>query len=187
MHGRDPFDRALELLLQKGGTTLLLHTFENYSVGDLDVVYQMLTNRNTVCGIADGGAHVGLICDSGSPTSLLTLWARDRTRGPRAASRIPGPQADVRQRPVVTACTTAESLPPAIALTSISSISRTSALICQPSFMICRRAASGSCSVPGGTGIPLFTESKSRVMATIPAHGPVAYFVGSGPAQGGGS
>jgi N-acyl-D-aspartate/D-glutamate deacylase len=43
----------------------------------------MLVNRNTVCGIADGGAHVGLICDSSSPTSLLTLWARDRTRGPK--------------------------------------------------------------------------------------------------------
>ena len=43
----------------------------------------MLVNRNTVCGIADGGAHVGFICDSSSPTSLLTLWARDRTRGPK--------------------------------------------------------------------------------------------------------
>ncbi len=81
--GRDPFDFALELLLQKGGTTLLLHTFENYSAGELSVVYQMLVNRNTVCGIADGGAHVGYICDSSSPTSLLSLWARDRTRGPR--------------------------------------------------------------------------------------------------------
>ena len=80
---RDPFDLALELLLQEGGRTLLLHTFENYCDGDLNVVYQMLVNRNTVCGIADGGAHVGLICDSGSPTSLLTHWARDRTRGPR--------------------------------------------------------------------------------------------------------
>ncbi len=81
--GRDPFDLALELLLQEGGTTLLLHTFENYSAGDLGVVYQMLVNRNTVCGIADGGAHVGYICDSSSPTSLLSLWARDRRRGPR--------------------------------------------------------------------------------------------------------
>jgi N-acyl-D-aspartate/D-glutamate deacylase len=81
--GRDPFDFALELLLQKGGATLLLHTFENYFAGDLGVVYQMLVNRNTVCGIADGGAHVGYICDSSSPTSLLSLWARDRTRGPR--------------------------------------------------------------------------------------------------------
>jgi N-acyl-D-aspartate/D-glutamate deacylase len=81
--GRDPFDLALELLLQKGGTNLLLHTFENYCGGDLSVVYQMLVNGNTVCGIADGGAHVGYICDSSSPTSLLTIWARDRMRGPK--------------------------------------------------------------------------------------------------------
>jgi len=80
---RDPFDLALELLLQDGGRTLLLHTFENYCYGDLNVVHQMLENPNTICGIADGGAHVGLICDSGSPTSLLTHWARDRTRGPQ--------------------------------------------------------------------------------------------------------
>ena len=79
---RDPFDLALELLLADGGRTLLLHTFENYCEGDLGVVYRMLVNPNTVCGIADGGAHVGLICDSGAPTSLLTHWARDRTRGP---------------------------------------------------------------------------------------------------------
>ena len=79
---RDPFDLALELLLQDDGRTLLLHTFENYCYGDLNVVYQMLENPNTICGIADGGAHVGLICDSGSPTSLLTHWARDRKRGP---------------------------------------------------------------------------------------------------------
>jgi N-acyl-D-aspartate/D-glutamate deacylase len=45
-------------------------------------VNSIVVNPNTVCGIADGGAHVGLICDSGSPTSLLTHWCRDRTRGP---------------------------------------------------------------------------------------------------------
>jgi N-acyl-D-aspartate/D-glutamate deacylase len=81
--GRDAFDLALDLLLQKEGTTLLLHTFENYCGGDLSVVHQMLVNRNTVCGIADGGAHVGYICDASSPTSLLTIWARDRKRGPK--------------------------------------------------------------------------------------------------------
>ena len=44
--------------------------------------------------------------------------------------------------------------------------------------MICPQAASGLSSVPGGTGIPSFTESKSRVVATIQAHDPVACFVG---------
>ena len=81
--GRDPFDLALELLLQDDGRTLLLHPFENYCGGDLGVVQQMLTNPNSVCGVADGGAHVGLICDAGAPTSLLSHWARDRTRGPK--------------------------------------------------------------------------------------------------------
>jgi len=81
--GRDPFDLALELLLEDDGGNLLLHPFENYSAGDLSVVEAMLANPNSVCGVADGGAHVGLICDSSSPTSLLTLWGRDRSRGPR--------------------------------------------------------------------------------------------------------
>jgi N-acyl-D-aspartate/D-glutamate deacylase len=31
--------------------------------------------------VADAGAHVGVICDASSPTSLLTHWGRDRTRG----------------------------------------------------------------------------------------------------------
>jgi N-acyl-D-aspartate/D-glutamate deacylase len=81
--GRDPFDLALELLLHDNGNNILLHPFENYCSGDLRVVEQMLCNSNSVCGVADGGAHVGLICDASSPTSLLTLWGRDRTRGRR--------------------------------------------------------------------------------------------------------
>ena len=79
--GRDPFDLALELLMGNDGQTLLLHPFENYCAGDLEVVKQMLEDPNTVCGVADAGAHVGIICDASSPTSLLTHWGRDRTRG----------------------------------------------------------------------------------------------------------
>ncbi|MBT3535792.1 MAG: amidohydrolase family protein, partial [Rhodospirillaceae bacterium] len=79
--GRDPFDLALELMLADGGNALLLHPFENYCTGDLEVVKEMLEDPNTVCGVADAGAHVGLICDASSPTSLLTHWARDRKRG----------------------------------------------------------------------------------------------------------
>ena len=57
--------------------------FENYAAGSLDVVREMITDPATVLGVADGGAHVGVICDASSPTSLLTLWGRDRTRGPK--------------------------------------------------------------------------------------------------------
>ncbi len=79
--GRDPFDLALELLMADDGGALLLHPFENYCSGDLSVVKEMLEDPNSVCGVADAGAHVGLICDASSPTSLLTHWGRDRSRG----------------------------------------------------------------------------------------------------------
>ena len=34
-------------------------------------------------GLADAGAHCGVICDGGTPTFMLTHWTRDRTRGPK--------------------------------------------------------------------------------------------------------
>jgi N-acyl-D-aspartate/D-glutamate deacylase len=43
----------------------------------------MLQDPATVMGLADAGAHVGLICDAAAPTFLLQHWARDRRRGPR--------------------------------------------------------------------------------------------------------
>ena len=81
--GRHPFALALDLMLEDDGRALLLYPIENYAPGDLSVVERMLSNPNSVCGVADGGAHVGLICDASSPTSLLTHWGRDRRRGRR--------------------------------------------------------------------------------------------------------
>jgi len=81
--GRTPQAVALEEMMAREGKGLLMLPFENYAHGSLDVVHEMITDPATVLGVADGGAHVGVICDASSPTSLLTLWARDRTRGPR--------------------------------------------------------------------------------------------------------
>ena len=81
--GLEPRALALELMMADGGNGLLLHPFENYCGGNLDVVHEMLTDDAMVMGVADGGAHVGVICDAGAPTFLLTHWARDRRRGPR--------------------------------------------------------------------------------------------------------
>jgi N-acyl-D-amino-acid deacylase len=74
---------ALDVLLADDGSGLLLHPFENYTGGDLDVVRTMLEDDATVMGVGDGGAHVGTICDGSGPTFLLTHWARDRRRGAR--------------------------------------------------------------------------------------------------------
>ena len=81
--GRTPQEVALEALMAHGGKGLLMLPFENYAYGSLDVVHEMITDPASVLGVADGGAHVGVICDASSPTSLLTLWGRDRTRGPK--------------------------------------------------------------------------------------------------------
>jgi len=81
--GRSPQAVALDELMSRNGKGLLMLPFENYAYGNLDVVHEMITDPATVLGVADGGAHVGVICDASSPTSLLTLWARDRRRGPR--------------------------------------------------------------------------------------------------------
>ncbi|MBU8872247.1 amidohydrolase family protein [Reyranella sp. MMS21-HV4-11] len=81
--GRTPHAVALEEMMSRDGKGLLMLPFENYAYGNLDVVHEMITDPASVLGIADGGAHVGVICDASSPTSLLTLWGRDRTRGPK--------------------------------------------------------------------------------------------------------
>ena len=81
--GRSPWEEALDLMLADDGRALLYYPFENYSAGSLEPVREMLLSPRTVAALGDGGAHVGTICDASFPTSLLTLWARDRSRGER--------------------------------------------------------------------------------------------------------
>ena len=76
---------ALDHMLSQDGKGMLYVPFLNYADGSLDAAYEMLTDPNTVPGLSDGGAHVGMICDGSFPTSLLTHWTRDRTRGPKLA------------------------------------------------------------------------------------------------------
>jgi N-acyl-D-aspartate/D-glutamate deacylase len=79
--GRRALDLAYDVLLRDGGRSFLYLPSLNYADGNLDAVGEMLAHPNTVIGLADGGAHVGTICDASFPTTLLTLWARDRERG----------------------------------------------------------------------------------------------------------
>ena len=41
----------------------------------------MLAHPDTVFGLGDGGAHVGIIADASFPTYALSHWARDRGHG----------------------------------------------------------------------------------------------------------
>jgi N-acyl-D-aspartate/D-glutamate deacylase len=81
--GRRPEEYAYDTLLEDEGRRLLYFPLLNYADGDLDAVREMLSHRWTVPGLSDGGAHVGTICDASFPTTLLTHWGRDRSRGER--------------------------------------------------------------------------------------------------------
>lgn len=83
VRGVSPAEVALDHLLSNAGRGVLYLPFLNYADYDLDACHRMLTHRDTVSGLSDGGAHVGTICDASFPTSMMTHWTRDRTRGPR--------------------------------------------------------------------------------------------------------
>ena len=76
-------EAALDILLEDDGHGMLYLPFLNYAQGSLDPSYEMLKSPATIPGLSDGGAHVGMICDGSLPTSMLTHWTRDRTRGDR--------------------------------------------------------------------------------------------------------
>jgi N-acyl-D-aspartate/D-glutamate deacylase len=81
--GTTPENVALDHMLSNEGRGMLYLPFLNYVHGSLDPSYTMLTHRDTIPGLSDGGAHVGMICDGSFPTSNITHWTRDRTRGPK--------------------------------------------------------------------------------------------------------
>jgi N-acyl-D-aspartate/D-glutamate deacylase len=65
------------------GTNVCASHALNFSGGGLDATYEMLRRDITASGLADGGAHMKMICDASMPTYQLSFWGRDRTRGPR--------------------------------------------------------------------------------------------------------
>ncbi len=83
--GVDAKAMALDLLSKGDGTRLFFFPIVNYGDGDSESIREMMQHPNTLVGLGDGGAHCGVICDASMPTTLLTHWGRDRTRGDRLA------------------------------------------------------------------------------------------------------
>ncbi len=81
--GRGPLEVAYDAMLADDGFGMLYLPILNYSSGDLEPTRQMLLHPRAALGLADGGAHVGTICDASMPTFMLSHWTRDRTRGAR--------------------------------------------------------------------------------------------------------
>jgi N-acyl-D-aspartate/D-glutamate deacylase len=78
---RTPLEVAYDAMLEDDGRALLYVPILNYSDGHLDPVREMLLHPRAALGLADGGAHCGVICDASMPTFMLTHWTRDRERG----------------------------------------------------------------------------------------------------------
>ena len=81
--GIAPAELAWEWLMEQDGKAILNRPIINYADGDLEAVRTMVEHPQTLMGLGDGGAHVGIICDASSTTHMLSYWTRDRTRGPK--------------------------------------------------------------------------------------------------------
>lgn len=79
--GVDPLELLYDLLLEDEGRAIIAQPSSNYAEGSLDACGEMMRHPDTVLGLSDGGAHVGILCDSSQPTHLLTHWVRDRGHG----------------------------------------------------------------------------------------------------------
>ena len=79
--GRSPDEVAYDLLLGNDGKAILYLPVTNYAAGNLDVVRDMIAHPDTLIGLGDGGAHVGIMCDATATSYTLTHWTRDRARG----------------------------------------------------------------------------------------------------------
>jgi N-acyl-D-aspartate/D-glutamate deacylase len=79
--GMDPDELALDMLLEDEGRNFLFAPFSNYANFNLDCCQEMMAHDDTLFGLGDGGAHVGIISDASFPTFTLTHWGRDRSHG----------------------------------------------------------------------------------------------------------
>jgi N-acyl-D-amino-acid deacylase len=83
--GVSAIEAVYDFLSEGDGTNVISLPGAGYMEGDLNAVREMIVHPTTIVGLADAGAHVKLICDGSSPSTQLTHWTRDRTRGEKIA------------------------------------------------------------------------------------------------------
>jgi N-acyl-D-amino-acid deacylase len=83
--GRPAEEVLYDMLLEQDGEATFLAISMNYAERNGDVILEMIEHPMTILGLGDGGAHCVGLCDATTPTTVLTQWVRDRTRGRRLA------------------------------------------------------------------------------------------------------
>src|SRR4029079_2180116 len=81
--GLDPLAFVYDALMEKDGRSILYYPITNFQAGNFDELHKIIAHPHSVQGVADGGAHLGVICAASAPTHMLTHWTRDRQDGPR--------------------------------------------------------------------------------------------------------
>ena len=77
----DPRAVLYDRLLDDDGKRLFYLPLMNYARGNLDDVREMMTSPESLFGLSDAGAHCNAISDATFPTTAITHWTRDRSRG----------------------------------------------------------------------------------------------------------
>ena len=83
--GCTPAELTYDIMMGNGGRGMVYRPLLNYAGGNLNDVYDMLSDPNGIPGLGDGGAHCGMTCDSSITTFNLAYWTRDRKLGPKLA------------------------------------------------------------------------------------------------------
>ena len=110
-------DLMIDQLAANDGNGIVLTPFFNYAYGDLSFSYEVHKHPGTRMGLADAGAHCGVVCDGGTPTFMLTHWTRDRSRA-RSCRSSTWCDARPRRPPSCTASVTVVRCCPACVPTS---------------------------------------------------------------------
>lgn len=79
--GRNASEVLYDLLLADEGRRLVYMPLMNYVKGDLNDLREMIMSPYAIFGLSDAGAHCNLISDATFPTTAITHWTRDRSRG----------------------------------------------------------------------------------------------------------
>ncbi len=91
--GSDGIDALLDLaILDKLRTTFVVGFLNTDEKG----IAKLMNNPDTLIGLSDGGAHLGMLCDAGYCTFVLGTWVRERGIMPieRAIKRLTSEPAD---------------------------------------------------------------------------------------------
>jgi len=81
--GVSPQEVIYDTMASGDGGNIIYLPMLGYVDRNLDATGEVMRHRNSIYGLADGGAHCGVISDASIPTFLLTHWARARTGGDR--------------------------------------------------------------------------------------------------------